>query len=117
MNVRHAIFGGVALICLAHPALAGPCATEIHDLQVEVNAKLDAIASQGKGAAQTTAATLHRQPTPDSLAAAEARAGDISDADVAHMRAFMAAAKKADDGGDVAACRKALSDARIAMRL
>ena len=123
MTIRHAVLSAAALsflalpIVLSQPALAGPCTTEIHDLQVEVNAKLDAIASNGKGAVQSTGAMLHRQPTPDSLAAAEAKVGDISEADVARMRKFMAAAKEADEKGDAANCHKALADARSAMKM
>jgi hypothetical protein len=117
MNVRHAIFGAVALILFAQPALAGACAGEIHDLQLALNAKLDAIAARGKGAPESAGALRHQQPTPNSIAAAEAQAGDMSEADVAKVRQFVTEARKADDGGDLATCRKALADARGAMKL
>ena len=97
---------------LAGPAAAGPCAGEIHAFELELNAKLDAAAARGKGGPQTTYAQLHRQPTPDSLAAAEARVGDISEQDVATIRTFMVEARKADNSGNIAACRKAIADAR-----
>lgn len=100
------------LALLAGPAAAGPCAGEIHTFELELNARLDAAAARGKGAPQTTAAQLHRQPTPDSLAAAEASAGDISEQDLASIRKFMVDARKADDSGNLAACRKAIAEAR-----
>lgn len=112
MTARQAWIGAAALVALAGPAFAGPCAGEIDALETQLNAKLDAVAAHGKGAQQSTAAQLHRQPTPDSLAAAEAQAGDISEKDVAEVRRFVAEARKADQGGDLAGCRKALADAR-----
>ena len=105
-----------APILLAGPALAGPCTGEIHDLEVEVNAKLDAIAGHGKTARQSTAAQMHRQPTPNTLANAEVEAGDISDADVTRVRQFIAQARQADGMDDLATCHKALADARVLMK-
>ena len=112
MTPHSLLIVAAALALLAGPAAAGPCAGEIHAFELELNAKLDAAAARGKGAPQTTAAQLHRQPTPDSFAAAEARAGDISEQDVVTIRKFMIEARKADDSGNLAACHKAIADAR-----
>jgi|SRR5579871_4278781 len=116
MRKEHAMIAAFALL-LAGPASAGPCTGEIHDLQLALNAKLDALAARGRTAPQSTAATLHRQPTPDSLASAEAKAGDISEGDVAKIREFIAQARKADDANNPAACHKALGDARSALKM
>ena len=53
---------------------------------------------------------MHRQPTPLTVAGAEDKAGDLSEADVKALGAFMDEARKADGAGDLAACRKALAD-------
>jgi hypothetical protein len=117
MRLHPAWLGAGALVFLAQPALAGPCAGDIHDVEIALNAKLDAIAGRGNGAAQTTAAQLHRQPTPNSIAAAEAKVGDISDSDVTKVRQFIDTARSADDSGNLEACHKALGDARALMKL
>ncbi len=117
MRIESAWIGAAALFFLAEPAFAGPCSGEIHDLQILLNDRLDAAAAHGKGAAQSKFAQLHRQPTPNSLANAEAQAGDISDADLKSIQQFMVQAHAADDRGDLAACRKALSDARTMMKM
>ena len=54
---------------------------------------------------------MHRQPSPLSVAGAEEKAGDLSEAEVKALAAFMDQARKADVAGDVAACQKALADA------
>lgn len=84
------------------PVLAGPCSAEIAKLQ----AALEALPRPA--ARQSTDATLHRQPTPDSLARARKEAAD----DEEHHRAALARARAADARGDGDACRKALSEAR-----
>ena len=116
MRVRFFAVMAAAPILLAGPVLAGPCTGEIHDLEVEVNAKLDAIAGHGKSGRQTTAAQMHRQPTPNTLANAEVEAGDISEADVIRVRQFIAQARQADGIDDLAACHKALAEARSVMK-
>jgi len=117
MRFHPSWFGAAALIFLPDPAFAGPCAGEIHDLQVLLNARLSAIAAHGKAARQSTFAQLHRQPTPSSIASAEAQVGDISDADLKTIQQFMVQAHAADDRGDLAACHKALADARTMLKL
>ena len=55
---------------------------------------------------------MHRQPTPRSVAGAEAKAGDLTpDQTLAIMNA-MDLAHKADDAGDQAGCEKALGQAQ-----
>jgi hypothetical protein len=86
---------------------AGPCSDEIDSVQVRV----DAVAGSGRPSApQTTEAQLHRQPTPGSVTAAEARAGDISVASMEAIKAGMARARAADAAGDKAASEQALAE-------
>ncbi len=93
-------------------AHAGPCAQEIYDTDIALNKKLDALAARGKTGPETQGALLHRQPTPLSVAGAEAKLGDISEADLETIMAYMDEARKADAGGDLPACHKALANAR-----
>ena len=69
------------LALLSGPALAGPCADRIYRDQVAFDKRLDAAAAHGHAAAESTCAMLHHQPTPGSIAQAEAAAGDLSEAD------------------------------------
>jgi hypothetical protein len=54
--------------------------------------------------------TLHRQPTPGSIAAAEVNLGDISPEKVQAVEALMARAREADRAGDQSACEQALAE-------
>ena len=113
MRLRSASILALApLMLFPAAAHAGPCAPEIYDTDIALNKKLDAEAARGKAAPETQGALLHRQPTPLSVAGAEEKLGDISEADLKTIRAYMEEARKADDGGDLPACRKALADAR-----
>ena len=90
----------------------GPCTEDIYKADVAINARLDAAAAKGKSGTESTFATMNRQPTPATVAAAEAKLGDVSEAQVKAVREFMQAARRADEAGDKPACEKALSDAR-----
>ena len=112
MAIRHvSAFAVVALALYSGAAYAGPCAGQIYDEEIAINKRLDAAAARGKTAPQSGFATMHRQPTPLSVAGAEEKAGDLSEAEVKAITAFMDEARKADAAGDVAACQKALADA------
>jgi hypothetical protein len=101
----------VLAAALAAPAAyAGPCTQDIDRMQARFDAKLEAAARSGPTARETNAATDHRQPTPDSIAAAEARIGDISARTVEVIESGMARARKADLAGDKGACEQALAD-------
>ena len=101
---------GIALILDAAPVHAGPCTDRIYQTNLEVAKLLDAAAAQGRTAPQSTFATMHRQPTPGSIASAEQQAGDLSSADVQAITEAMDVARRADDEGDRAGCEKALSE-------
>jgi hypothetical protein len=119
MKVGRAIALGLAGLCLAElglasaPARAGPCAGAIYDAEIAIGKRLNAAAAAGKYAPESKSALLHRQPTPQSVAGAEEKAGDLSEADAKAVDAFMHEAREADERSDLATCRKALSDLRV----
>jgi hypothetical protein len=107
---RATAVAGIALILDAAPVHAGPCTDRIYQTNLEVAKLLDAAAAQGRTAPQSAFATMHRQPTPGSIASAEQQAGDLSSADVQAITEAMDVARRADDQGDRAGCEKALSE-------
>jgi len=111
MTFRYAMaFSAAALVTsVAH---AGPCTNELYQADLAINKRLEAAAAQGKTAAQSVGAQLHRQPTPGSIAAAEGKLGDLSEAEAQAVQKDMDAARKADAAGDKAGCERALADVR-----
>jgi hypothetical protein len=93
-------------------SLAGPCSQQIDRVQAKIDAKLEAIAAVGRSARESSAATMHRQPTPESIAAAEANLGDVSPEKVQEAEAFMTRARDADRAGDRSTCEQALAEAQ-----
>jgi hypothetical protein len=102
----------VALTLSASETFAGPCSQEIDRVQAWIDAKLEAQAAAGRSASESTAATMHRQPTPGSIATAEAQLGDISPEQLQAAQALMIEARAADRAGDQNACEKALTTVR-----
>lgn len=96
----------------ASEAMSGPCAPNIYAAQIAFDARLKAAAAKGPDATQSTEAKLHRQPTPTSLAQAEAKLGDISDDEAQAFGADMRRARAADAAGDLDLCKSALKEAR-----
>ena len=60
------------VVLFSAAAQAGLCTQEIYDTDIALNKKLDAEAARGKAAPETQGALLHHQPTPLSVAGAEA---------------------------------------------
>ncbi|MBV8103120.1 MAG: hypothetical protein JO223_00540 [Hyphomicrobiales bacterium] len=104
--------GAAALVLWTATSHAGPCTNEIYQADVALGKRLDAIAAQGRAAPESNFATMHRQPTPGTVARAEAQVGDLSDADLNTMTQDMEEARKADAANDHAGCEKALADVR-----
>ena len=72
MIARYAVaLSAVTLALCPAPVRAGPCTQQIYDAQNTVDKRLDAIAAAGKTGNQSVFATMHRQPTPHSVASAE----------------------------------------------
>jgi hypothetical protein len=101
------------LALVTGPAAAGPCTADIDALQAKIDSRVDTTAGAGKLGSQSQAAQLHRQPTPQSIADAEAKLGEGKASDEA--LAALGKARKADAAGDAAACSDALAAARKAL--
>ena len=110
MIVRQAAAAGMALIFAAGPAHAGPCTDRIYQADLDVARLLHSAAAQGRTAPESAFATMHRQPTPGSIASAEQQAGALSTEEVQAITEAMDEARHADDEGDGGGCEKALSD-------
>jgi hypothetical protein len=72
--------------------------------------RIAALASRGPSAPESSSALLHRQPTPGSIAEAEATLGDRSASTAAAANAAIARAREADSRGDKGACDQALAE-------
>src|SRR5215470_1774313 len=90
------------------PSLAGPCSPEIDRMQSGVDTLVAATAVAGPAGRQSTTAMTHRQPTPSSIAAAEAKVKESARAERA--KAAMERARAADRAGDATACARALAE-------
>jgi hypothetical protein len=112
---RLLVLSFAALAASVSGSYAGPCSQEIDRVQAQVDAKLEAKTAAGPAARESPAALLHRQPTPDSIAAAEGKLGDISSQTVEAIVSAMARAREADHAGDQAACEQALADVQRAI--
>jgi len=72
---RVSALAAMAIALSTMTSLAGPCLLDIDRMQVRVDAMIAATAATGPFARESTAATMNRQPTPGSIAAAEERLG------------------------------------------
>jgi hypothetical protein len=116
MNIRHTMVLSVpALLLAVAQCYAGPCSKQIEETQVQIDSRLNAAAAAGPAAAETSAAMMHRQPTPKSIAGAEEKLGDISPETVRLVAEAMTRARQADAADDRAGCERALDDARRAI--
>jgi hypothetical protein len=106
---QSAVIGALVLVgsvCISH---AGPCQHEIDRIQARVDARLEALTRVGPAAAESAGALLHRQPTPSSIAAAEAKLGDAT---AGALAAGMARARESDASGNQSACEQALAEVK-----
>jgi hypothetical protein len=72
MSIRHSgVLAATALALSIVTSHAGPCSLEIDRMQVRVDAMIAATAAAGPSARESSAATMHRQPTPNSIATAK----------------------------------------------
>jgi hypothetical protein len=116
MNIQRLLVAcAAAFVASMSASYAGPCSHEIDRMQATIDAKLAANAAAGPAARESTAATMNRQPTPESIAAAEARLGEVSPQKMEAVGAAMARARQADAAGDKSACEQALADAQRAL--
>jgi len=89
---------------------ADPCSKEIDRVQAKIDAQLEAAAAAGSSGAESTGATLHHQPTPESIAAAEGRLGELSPDQATAVFAAMRRARDANKAGNQNACEQALNE-------
>jgi hypothetical protein len=102
----------LALVLSAGPSYSGPCRQQIDDVRNAANAKRNALAEAGKSRGESTAATMHRQPTPKSVSQAEEQLGEISDKNAEAYFQAMDRAVAADEAGNLAECENALTEVR-----
>jgi len=98
------------LVATAH---AGSCSKEIEAVQIQVDTVLEATAGAGPTLPESQSAGLHHEPTPESIARAEAAAGEGAQGEQAV--GALARAREADEAGDTPLCHAALVDARRAI--
>ena len=117
MNFRLFIpVSAAALLLTVGPSLAAPCSKDIAEMQAAFDAKLATAAATGPSAPESTMATLHRQPTPATVARAESQLGDISSENAEIVTRALERANDADLIGDVTACQQELAEAKEALR-
>ena len=112
MSIWRSLIAFAAVFAVSTSAgYAGPCSQDIAGLQAAGDAKLAAAVTAGPSAREGTAATMHRQPTPRSIATAESEVGGFSLEQGKAFAAAMARAREADGASDESACKQALADA------
>lgn len=109
MRTATQVLSAAVLFISTSASLAGPCTSAIEDMQAKLDARMAAATAAAPSAKESTAATLHRQPTADSIAAAEASLGAGPAAQQA--AAALSRARTADAAGDKASCEAALAEA------
>jgi hypothetical protein len=109
------LLGATVLLSPLRPGYAESCAGLIAQTASQIDARLHSVAEAGADSIETFAATLHRQPTPRSIADAEARIGDLSAEVVEIVEGAMARARNSESLGQEYDCIRAVRDARRAI--
>lgn len=106
----------IVLLNVTGPAMAASdaCSTGIDRVQAQLDAALARSAAAGPSAKESSFATMRRQPTPETVARAEAQVGDWQGATKAV--AALQNARDAKARGDQRTCLKALESARSVIR-
>jgi hypothetical protein len=86
------------------------CAAEIARAQERVNSYLEYIADTGTRARESVRATTHRQPTPATLAAAEAALGELDPSVYGRIMSALSTARAFDRQGDEVSCSTAVQE-------
>jgi hypothetical protein len=107
------LLGAAGLVASVTTSHAGPCTAQIAAVQAQVDARSAAIAAAGPVARESTAARLHREPTPGSIARAEESLGE--GAAIGKALSALERAREADRGGNEGNCEQALAEARRAI--
>ena len=111
MNIKRSTLAcAAALAASMSAAYAGPCTKEVTQIEDLVDARVHAKAG-AQTAPESKAAKLHHQPTPSSVAAANAEHHQLSSEELTAVAAITRALE-ADSAGDRSACEQALADVR-----
>lgn len=113
--LRVAAVNVIVILVSISTGYAGPCSSRIEQTQQSIDAKLQVREVEGPSARESTSATLHRQPTPQSIARAEEALGGLSAEKVQLVEKTMALARAADASGDEKACNEALAEVQRAI--
>jgi hypothetical protein len=109
MIIRSALaLDSLALVLFAGPSYSGPCTHQISDVRQIASMLLSEIAAAGPDRTELSGATMHRQPTPKSVAQVEGR----PEKNVEAFEQAMEKAVKADEADNLPECEKALTEAR-----
>jgi hypothetical protein len=107
------LLGVVGLVAPVAASHAGPCTAQIEAVQAQVDARSTAIAAAGPLARESTAALLHREPTPGSIARTEESLGE--GALIEKALSALERAREADRGSNERSCEEAFAEARRAI--
>jgi hypothetical protein len=109
---RATLYCAMVLTTPIAACFAGPCTQQIDATQSRIDARLEAKAAGGPSAQESVNATMNRQPTPASIAAAEAKLHELSPRRISAVKKAMVQARAADAAGDMKACQRALAKVR-----
>lgn len=104
------VCAGAIVMMLSSSSFAGPCALEISRAQDRINSYLAFIAEAGGGARESVRATMHRQPTPATIAAAESALGELDRSRYETIATAIRQARDFDQRDDDVDCRKAIQN-------
>jgi hypothetical protein len=113
--LRIQILVGILATLFISPASASLCSQDIHETMLVVASRLAAMALEARTSPETRYATMHRQPTPYTIAQAEAQLGALPREAVKTYDESMERAVDADSANNLPVCRQALMDAQHAL--
>ena len=115
ITLRLRVLSVIGFVASTSMAYAGPCSDKIGQMQSRIDAAVEQTAAAGGTARERTGRT-HVQPTPRSIAEAEAKLGEVTAQQMDAVREAIVRARAADSAGDKAACEQALVDAERALK-
>jgi hypothetical protein len=114
--LRHGFAIAASWVLLVSAGHAGECASRLQGLQERAVGVLESAAEKGRSAGEGTSATMHRQPTPRSIAEAEEKLGELPREKVEAFRAAFLRARTAEAAGDETGCQNAAGVAESLLR-
>jgi hypothetical protein len=115
-NIKRLLIASAVLFAASHSiAHAGSCAADIDATQARIDAKLEMIAATGRFAPESVSAGMSDQPTPRSIATAEARLGELNQHMIRNIRRAMTRARAANARGNERRCEKELARVQRAL--